>query len=189
MNCRQAQDFSMKYFDGDLNDIESAQLKQHFKVCQNCSEDFNNMSSVMEFLQYNEIEPPRDFEENVMEKIYSLEVIRKKRTDTVLTVLYGITGLLFILLAVIIAINFNGLTIFEAAEKLGDSMNAWSGVMFTLYNLFKVFYNMLTGITGVFLQVAIVLTKTYYYIFIALLFMLFVIQKMFATIMRQGDEV
>lgn len=187
MNCRQAQDFTMKYFDGDLNDIENAQLKQHLKVCKNCCSDFKNMSEVMEFLKIREIEPPQDFEASVMEKVYSLEVVRKKRTDAVLTVLYSVTGMLLLLLGLIISVNLNGLTIFEAAEQFGNSLSSWSGFVFVLYNIFKVFYNMVSDVMGIFLQVVIALTKTYYYVFLSLLLMLFVIQKMYMNLIKQGD--
>lgn len=187
MNCRQAQELSMKYFDNDLNDIENAKLKQHFKGCDNCGRDFSEMNEIMEFLKFNEIEPPHDFEADVMEKVYSLEIVRKKRTNMVLAVLYSITGLLLILLGIIISINLNGLTVFEALEQFEKPLNSWSGIAFTLYSLFKIFYNMMTGILKVFLQVVVALTKTYYYIFISLLLMLFIIQKMFVNIIKQGD--
>jgi len=189
MNCRQAYDFTMKYFDGELNDIESAQLKQHFKICKSCSEGFNELNGVLAYLESNsEIEPPEDFEVSVMDKVYSLEIMRNKRADMLLAILYGITGFLLVVMTTVVAFNLRGITLFSAFEIISESFSSFSSLMFTIYNILRLFYDMITGVAGTLLQVMVLLTRTYYYVFISLLLMLFIIQRMFVNIIRQGDR-
>lgn len=184
MNCKDIQNLSMRYFDGDLDDMEYARLRQHLQNCPGCLSEFEEMNQVMEAIKLNEVEPPQGFEAKVMERVCQLEVIRNRRTKTVLTVLYSLTGLLLLMLGVAFAAGLKDLTVYEAVGQLGSYLNSWSGIMFTLYNILKIFYNMISGITDILLQVVIALTKTYYYIFAAMILMLFILKKMYANLVN-----
>ncbi len=157
----------MKYFDGDLNDLEAVRFKQHLKVCPGCNESFNEMSEVLNFIQNNEIEPPRDFENQVMDKIYSLEVKRKKKYDRLFSTFYSIAGFLLLLTAGLLIVGLSDISIanmIHQAKSTLDSVlgsffaglsvyefiqsNPWVGIAFLTTSVITNSFFLLTGFLG-----------------------------------------
>lgn len=104
MNCKLSGEYIMKFFDGDLNDIENSHLQRHLKACERCKREFESMKEIFDSLgQTNVIEPPEDFEERVMEKIYSMEMTNKSKSELSFAFLY--TGVAFILMIALVIIN------------------------------------------------------------------------------------
>ena len=80
MNCETSKDYIMKYFDGELNNIEEAQFKQHLKICPDCGSEFRCMQTIFTAIKTKaEIEPPADFETRVMDRVASIEKKEKKK--------------------------------------------------------------------------------------------------------------
>ncbi|MGI6778807.1 MAG: anti-sigma factor family protein [Acetivibrionales bacterium] len=80
MNCSLSRNHMMKCFDGEHNDIEDAYFKQHLKACQHCREEFEEMKKVFDILEtITQVQPPENFETEVMEKIGVLENKREKK--------------------------------------------------------------------------------------------------------------
>lgn len=189
MNCRQACGLMMKYFDGELNDIENAYLKQHVKVCKNCGEKYDELNEILNFLENGgDMEPPCDFEKNVIDKINFFESKRKRRTEGILAVFYALTGIILLMLSSMVIINLRDFSLLEAVQKTGESLNSFSSLLFALYNVFRLFYDMAAGIFEALAMVVFAVMRTYYYVFIPLLLMLLIMQRMFINILKHGGE-
>jgi anti-sigma factor RsiW len=82
----------MKYFDGTVNETERLQLMQHLKTCEKCSNEFDSLKDIFNCLEEedNHIEPPANFEEQVMAKVNLYEADRRKKVDGFLMLIYGV---------------------------------------------------------------------------------------------------
>lgn len=179
MNCCQIKNQIMKHFDGELNDIETAQLKQHFKSCAECGNEYEELSKIFKIIETNNgMEPPADFEMQVMKKVNALEKSKRKRYDTFLISLYSVTAVSLIILSVMFMAGLRQLNVFEFMEYVGSSLIS-SGAMIAIHNIIGVFYDFMSILLIEVLQLCSLIFKTYYYVFIALLCMLILIQRMF----------
>lgn len=160
MTCRDSGDFMMRYFDGETNDIETAQLKQHLKTCKKCSEEYENLKEVFSFLETDiEIEPPQDFEASVMSRINVLELERKMKTERALFILYGAATAVLAALSIFFIIEIKDM-IFRAMEHAGGN----SGVTYVLYGFLRKLNGLADKGADVLIQVGIVINNLYYYI-------------------------
>jgi len=126
MSCDIYRNLMMKYFDDDINDVESAQLRQHTKICKSCREEFEQLKDILEsFKSDSLIEPPPDFQEQVMAKINSLEDKRKRNIEAVI---YGIPILIFISLPVFLLFRFSGSRILDAVIDTFEYFMPFTGV-------------------------------------------------------------
>ncbi|MCR4436218.1 MAG: zf-HC2 domain-containing protein [Clostridiales bacterium] len=160
MNCKASQDYMMKYFDGCGNDIESAQFKQHLKTCKNCSEEFENLNEAFNFLtQDNGVEPPLDFEANVMKKIDSMEMVRRKRTERTLILLYWAATLALGALFALFVLDAKE-AILHSVSRAGNG----SVLANALYHVLNVFYGLVDKSFDFLLQLGIIVNNLYRYI-------------------------
>lgn len=119
MNCITSNDLIMKYYDGGANDLEKAQLKQHLKTCKKCSEEFESLKEIFNCLQEdNQIEPPKDFEEQVMKKVNMYEISRRKKVDSFLMIIYGITLLMLAALTVTFVLKIKDMRILQSIGEI-----------------------------------------------------------------------
>lgn len=184
MSCQNCSEAMMRFFDGNLNDIETAQMKQHLKTCQKCSDEFESLNSILCVLETDSIiEPPQDFEEQVMAKINGLEPESKKNFRVLV---YGIPIVLVISLSMLITARFMGGMAFDAVEQLVGSSTPLADFLTTMFNIVNALYTVLSELVNVVLQVSLVLIKTYYYLIIMLASMLFAIQWMLVMLVRQN---
>lgn len=184
MNCKLSDEYMMKYFDGELNDIENAQLRQHMKTCKRCSQEFGGLDEIVKMLETDSlIEPPEDFEMKVMEKISTLEVSRSKATSRGLVLLYNFTTLVSVVLLLVFVAGLKEINLFGAFSSFSDFTAG-------IYAFATDAFNMVWGIVKAFIQVAVILVKTYYYVFITLLALLLAVQKTFFILVKQdgGDR-
>jgi hypothetical protein len=182
MNCKAAGEAMMKHFDRECNDIESAQLKQHFKSCEKCSLEFNGLSEIFGTLAVDGmVEPPQNFELQVMEKVNVSEVERKKATDNFHTLLYSTASLIFAAITIFIALGVRQL----ALQGDGVFNHLFSSTWPVFYNIVNEVFDVVVVIAKVLVNISITLIKTYYYIFIILFAMLMIIQGMFFSLLKQ----
>jgi len=126
MSCDTYRDLMMKYFDGDINDVECAQLRQHTKICKSCREEFEQMKGILESLESDSLaEPPSDFQDQVMAKIDSFEKERKRNLEAVI---YGIPILILISLPAIIFIRFSGNRVMDMMINAFEYFMPFTGV-------------------------------------------------------------
>lgn len=187
MNCRLSRDYMMRYFDGEYNDIESAQLKQHLKSCTGCRAEFEEMKKVFSFLETGtEVQPPENFEADVMARLDLMESKREKSTARALIFLYNIATLVSIVLLVFFVTRTVSLDFFAGPAQEGIDVNFISTAFMYLYGLFKGIYSLITGVFRLFYQAGSILIETYYYYFVALFTVIVFIQKTLTTFIRQN---
>lgn len=181
MNCSASESSMMKYFDGEYNDIENAQFKQHLKGCKKCSEEFESLKAVFGYLETKvDIEPPPDFEAAVMNRINALEQARREKTERALVIIYWAAtlalGALFTLF------------VFDAGEvflKLLLQVGNGFGIMSEIDGVLKIFYGIFEGIFEVLLEIGIVISNIYQYIIAAAILLLVMIKNDFGASRRK----
>lgn len=108
MNCEQTGGLIMKYFDGELSNTETELLNEHLKLCECCGQEFEALKGILDPVCGSEIiEPPENFEVSVMKRITDYELLRKKKRDMLLAILYSsfTTGLVTMGLIIYYLIN------------------------------------------------------------------------------------
>lgn len=158
MNCNESNEYIMKYFDRDLNDIESAQLKQHLKSCKKCSEDFQSMNKIINCLENESIlEMPENFEMDVMSKIKCLEVDRKKKSSRNLVFLYNLITLVSVVALLAFIINLKDVNIFDTLSYFRENFKSFSSIIEILYQVFNEIYSVVAGVISILLAVGVLI--------------------------------
>ncbi|HHW48711.1 MAG TPA: hypothetical protein GXX14_08870 [Clostridiaceae bacterium] len=186
MNCEQSQELMMKYFDGNLNDIESRQFKQHLVVCGKCNEDFKKLDSILNSLENAAIaEPPQDFEANVMEKVRAFEMEEKKKTGNMLMLLYNLTAVISVALMVAFFAGTRGITLPESLKLADIYARSLAGTISAVLSALTAVLSLVTEVAGTLFQVGFSIIIDYYYVFLTLMAILVAIQKMFFVLVEQ----
>lgn len=188
MNCDSVNGYIMKYFDKNLNDIESAQMKQHLKSCEKCSAEFEGMSEIFNVLEAeNQIEPPTDFEFSVMEKIISLDFEQNKRKDRFLIMLYSLISISIALISLLLSLYFNSLANIGVINSLIGQFSTVSSTLFVFYEVAGKLANSFFAVIKMLFQTFFILLKTYSYVFTILFGILLILDSMFRKLTRQDD--
>lgn len=184
MNCNAHRESMMRFFDGDLDDISRAQLKQHLKTCKECCQEFENLSSILACLEKdNGIEPPLNFEEEVMTKIQALEAIKKRN---IRILMYAIPILIAISISMLTTAKLMGGFAFDIlVDSIGDYIGV-AGIATKVYNTIEVLFKLSSGVASGIYEVSIAIVRTYYYIFVMLATMLFAIEWMLVALVKQS---
>ncbi|MDF2892436.1 MAG: hypothetical protein K0R80_2803 [Clostridia bacterium] len=70
MQCKQINNLIMKYFDGNISEIELEQLLRHNQKCTDCAEEFELLKdAIYEIEALPEIDPPLELTANIMTAI------------------------------------------------------------------------------------------------------------------------
>jgi predicted anti-sigma-YlaC factor YlaD len=183
MKCNEAQDYMMKFFDKNINDIEEAQLRQHMKNCTQCSEEFSSLKEIFsEIEQDSSIEPPKDFELQVMSRIEKEAAMYTKPVHENAFV-YNI---LLVAVSFIFVILFGGILYEAVNHPIALIQNVQIGT-----DLVKEFFSaavtMAKGIGLAVMGVTASVYKTYYYAYILLGILLLLIQGVFIRMVRGGN--
>jgi hypothetical protein len=189
MNCELSKEYIMKYFDGERNDIEDVQFKQHLKSCSSCNDEFNCMEEIFKAIEtQTEVEPPANFEAMVMEKV---GVIEKQRSETYskrIVLLYNAATVISIILLLVFAADLKQVSVFNAFEKISDYFSSFSSATSAVFGVVSDIFRLIGGALFVVLDVAFSIFKSYYYVFLALVVMLFAIQKLLNYVGTQSRE-
>ncbi|PYG85698.1 osteopetrosis-associated transmembrane protein 1 precursor [Ruminiclostridium sufflavum DSM 19573] len=183
MRCEDFRNHIMKFFDKELNDIEEAQLKQHLKICKNCSDEFNKLKEVIDFVeQDSEIEPPEDFELQVMSRIENEVKIYKNHSENNTFVF----DILLISVTLIFVIFFGGL-LFEGMKEPINFIQVSRFVADNIKDFIAAAISMGRAILIAVMSVTASIYKTYYFGYIILGILLFVTQGVFFKMVRQSN--
>lgn len=94
MQCREISDLMMKYFDGNINEIELERLTKHNKGCRQCADEFDALKEAIFAVEdMPELEIPEGFETRIMGKIMDQKAY-SINPHVLLFWLIGILGLL-----------------------------------------------------------------------------------------------
>jgi predicted anti-sigma-YlaC factor YlaD len=109
MNCNQSNDFMMKYLDGELKDTEYSELMHHINKCSVCCTEFQTYNIMVKSLENdNAIEPPEDFELNVMRKINLMDEAIKLKKEKKLLLIYFLSSIVLTLGVIVCAVFLKG---------------------------------------------------------------------------------
>lgn len=183
MKCNESRDYMMKFFDKNINDIEEAQFKQHIKSCTKCSEEFSALREIFsEIEQDSAIEPPEDFELQVMSRIEK-EVVMYTKPAGENTFVYDI---LLVAISFIFVILFGGI-LYEAIKHPLEFMQNVQIATRLAKEFFAAAVTMAKGMGIALMGVTASVYKTYYYLYILLGILLLVIQGVFIRMVRGGN--
>lgn len=189
MNCELSKEYIMKHFDGERNDIEEVQLKQHLKSCSSCNDEFNCMEEIFKAIEtQTEVEPPANFEAMVMEKV---GVIEKQRSETYsrrIVFLYNAATVISIILLLVFVADLKQVSLFNAFQKISEYFSSFSSATSAVFGVVSDIFRLIGGALYVVLDVAFSIFKSYYYVFLALVVMLFAIQRLLNYVGTQGGE-
>lgn len=183
MKCSESQNHMMKFFDKEINDIEEAQFRQHLKTCTKCSEEFFSMRDIFADLeQETAIEPPEDFELQVMNRIEKEVVLYKKPGDDS-KFAYNI---LLVAMSLVFVSLFGGI-LWEALKNPLILIQNIQMVSDLAKEFFSSAVTMLKGMSIAVVAVTASVYKTYYYAYILLGILLLVIQRAFFKMIKDGN--
>jgi hypothetical protein len=75
MQCKEINSLVMKYFDGNISELEREMIIKHNDKCNRCAEEFSVLREAIDTLEdFSEIEVPIGFELRVMEGIRTQKV-------------------------------------------------------------------------------------------------------------------
>lgn len=182
MKCVESQDYMMKYFDRELNDIEEAQLKQHLKYCSDCQKDFLSYKEIFTFVEEEPgIEPPEDFELQVMNRIEKELPLYHKSNDQTAFVF----NILLVAVSFVFVILF-GSTLWEELRTPANLVQSVTTAVAGLKEFSTAAMTLGKGIVIAVISIAASLYKTYYYAYILLGILFLVLQKIFIRMVKEG---
>ncbi len=187
MNCDTSKEYIMKHFDGELSDSEGLQFREHLEKCSECNAEFNCMKAIFTTLDTKaEIEPPADFEAKVMDKVAIIEKERREKNARSIVWLYNGAMILSIVLLLVFVADLKQVSVFSAFEKLGEYFNSFSSATEAVVGVVGDIFGLLGSALRAVIEVAFSIFKSYYYVFITLLIMLFGIQKLLHYVGTHG---
>ncbi|MGE5677615.1 MAG: anti-sigma factor family protein [Pseudomonadota bacterium] len=70
MHCKEISELIMKYFDGNISELEHEMILKHNECCPCCAEEFTVLREAMDALEgFPELEVPSGFDARIMEEI------------------------------------------------------------------------------------------------------------------------
>jgi predicted anti-sigma-YlaC factor YlaD len=180
MRCNAVQDYMMKYFDKSINDIEEGQLRQHIKMCKKCADEFYSMQDILTEVEADtqEIEPPENFELQVMNRIKN-ETEMYGKSDTEVSFIYNTVAIAFSLVLLV----FLGGGLFEAIRSPLSLIVFFQHAFSLSQDFMTALVTVGKGIGISIIGITKAMYQTYYYIYIVLALLLLVIQRIFVYVM------
>lgn len=179
MNCETANDLMMKYLDHEINDIEEAQLLQHLKSCNTCSEDFTCMKDAFAALgTAEEIDPPEDFETKVMEKIAVLEQPRKLSYPVMPFVFYNVAAIVSISLLLLFVFDIRNVDLAGTIEGMAEYFKLFIETAFAMFGVARDLAGVAASIIKSLFEVCSTVLEAYYPLIAAMIAILAAIQRL-----------
>ncbi len=179
MNCEKSREYIMKYFDSELGRDDEEQLRQHLKNCCECSNEFDCMEAIFTTLEEKaEIEPPANFEEMVMDRVIVFEKGRREKSARQIVWLYNAAALLSIILLLVFVADLKQVNLLIAFEQIGEYFHSFSSATSAVFGVVGDLFGLIGNAILVVFDVAISIVKSYYYVFLTLILLLFGIQKL-----------
>ncbi|HOQ07120.1 MAG TPA: anti-sigma factor [Clostridiales bacterium] len=179
MNCDTSKDLMMKYFDGEMDEAEEKQFREHLKTCSGCRDEFSCMEAIFASLDEKvEIEPPDDFEARVMDKVALIEKQRRERSAKRIVWLYNLATMLSIILLLIFVADIKDVSIFSAFERIGEYFGSFSTVTAAISGAVKDLLGLLANALSAVADISFSIVRSYYYAFIVLILAVLAIQRL-----------
>ncbi len=187
MSCEQYSEKIMKYFDGALNDIEIKELKQHINTCEKCNEEFEELSTILGFIENDDfIQPPEDFEIQVMTRIYGLEPNENRRLEIFMMCLLGIATVFALVLSAAFTYSILGVSLFKLGGYIISAYTPFAAFAEMAGSVIESITSPVVNVAKALVEIGIGIATNYYYIVILLVVLLFAVQWMFFSLIRQN---
>ena len=135
-----------------------------------------------------DIEPPSNFEAMVMGKVDEIEKKRREKNSRMLVLLYNAATLLSIILLLIFVADIKQVSVFAAFEKIHEYFTSFSTVTSAIFGVVKDIFALIGNAIFVVFDVAFSIIKSYYYVFLALIVILFAIHKLINYVGTQAGR-
>jgi len=141
MKCREAIEAMMKYFDGEINDIDSYRLKQHIKNCSVCSEQYSLLSDAIDYIESQPLlDPEEGFEECVMEEIGQIFIKKKGFSKLSLHLFYAAASAFLLIMMVWMVIflhSISSLDIIDIVFNSGSTIDVLNEILIAAESSYK----------------------------------------------------
>jgi predicted anti-sigma-YlaC factor YlaD len=189
MNCNTCKEYIMKYFDGEKAIAQDEQFKKHLDACQECRDEFNCMETIFSSIEeQTAAEPPENFEAMVMEKVNLYEKQRSKRNSTLIVLAYNAATLLSIVLLLVYVADIKNFDFSAAFDQIRNYMSSFSSATEAVFGVVGDISRLLGNAILTVVKAAFTVVRSYYYVFLALITMLFAIEKLFAYVCKLCRE-
>jgi len=190
VNCEKSKECIMKYFDGELNDIEETQFREHLKNCISCSDEFNCMHAIFTTLDSQpEAEPPGNFEAMVMDRVNVIQEQKNCKSSRRVVLIYNMATLFSIVLLLFFVADLKQVSAFSAFEKLSDYFGSFSSATAAVFEIIQDIFRLLGDAILLVINVAFSVFKSYYFVFITLTAILLAIHQLLNYIgIQSGGE-
>ncbi len=179
MNCEKSKNYMMKYFDGEPDEADELQFRQHLQACDGCKDEFNQLETIFTALGAKaEVEPPDNFEAMVMDKVAIIEKEREERKAKRIVWLYNGTIILSIVLMLFYVADMKHVNVVSAFEKIGEYFTSFSSVTAAVAGVVRDLFGLLGNALLVVADVALSIVKSYYYVFLTLTLTILLVQRL-----------
>lgn len=142
MNCEQAEIFMMKYFDRELDDLEYTRLQKHLGCCERCRVDFDNLKEVLSAVENDAmVEPPEEFDAEVMAKINYDRSSERKKASGWLVLLYNSVIVISTVLLIVFMSDAKGIEFVKTLKQIGACLTSFAslvqGMFITIMGMFE----------------------------------------------------
>jgi hypothetical protein len=181
----------MKYFDKQTNDLETAYMYKHIKTCSKCREEFENLSEILSCIESRtDVEPPVDFEAQVLSRIKQLKEQTAVKGEKLLIFLYGLTTVILLIVAAGMVSTLKEISFINILKDV-NNVKAISdnGILSPdyIYNTSIKFYEFAKGSLKFLYELTTMVMRSYSYIFVLSLAVLMMLQKLFFNLLGQAS--
>ncbi|RCX13547.1 putative zinc finger protein [Anaerobacterium chartisolvens] len=188
MSCDSYNGSIMRYFDGNIDHAERLGLEQHLETCEDCRRDFEQMDSILNAIGGEcAIEPPEDFEQQVMDKIRMMYPIQSKKPNILFIAMYGFAAMMLFTVCSILSYSIMGISLVKLFSGIAGNYISTSEVIDMVYfNVQSVAVSVFETVMA-YVDIAVSLVSEHYYITVLIGVILFALQWILVTVVKQGN--
>lgn len=188
MSCDSYNSSIMRYFDGNIDHAERLSLEQHLRTCEDCRRDFEQMDSILNAIEgEGGIEPPEDFEQQVMDKIRMVDPIQSKKPNMLFISLYGFAAMMLFTVCSVLSYSIMGISVVKLVSGIAGNYISTSEVIDMVYfNVQSIAVSVFETVMA-YADAAVSLVWEHYYLTVLIGVILFALQWMLITVVKQGN--
>ena len=167
MNCSSANEYIMKFFDGKCSDIEYEELKNHLNECEEYKKAFDELDEIFNILKTEEVEPPENFEAEVMKKVEAYERKRKKKAEIFMITVYSIATAAVVALTMLLVSSSGIDAVWRDITETITSFESFKDFTSAVGDVTGKFFIIVLATARALFDVGVVIINEYYYIIVA----------------------
>lgn len=184
MKCSHVSELMMKYFDGEMNDLDAHQLKQHIKNCAVCGQEYESMKEAIAYMEQPPLlDPPGDFEVCVMDAIKTEAAQEKDYISAPIKFMMVCVAFGMLMLTGWMVIIFHNISITDLVSttmRYGFTAEVFSNIIDRFYNGYKMMIVLGESVFGVYS----LLLRSYYDVIFSMAAVLIIIYSMVERMLK-----